>query len=245
MIKKIFNTLFRLLFIDINGFLYELYFYFILKGKISGMEHIPSGPCIFVFNHVSYLDFCICYPLFKHKLKKKLHFLAKHKLFESAFWRNYLVHSDSIVVDYSNMSSIKRVFMQMKEVLANGDIVALFPEGTRSADGHMKPAAEGIGSLVLDANVPIVPVGLNGFYEAWPRHQKLPGVARAHIKIGKPFSCRSSDFLNRKVAKGVIAHLVMHKIAELVQEDYIHTPEKIAPLMKTIMVDDVGSHQAL
>lgn len=239
MFKKLINRLFKIFFIDINGFLFELYFYFFLRGKTEGIENIPHGPCIFVFNHASYFDFCICYPLFKHKLKKKLHFLAKQKLYKSPIWRNYLIHSDTIVIDYTNLKSIKSVFIKMKECLARGDIVAIFPEGTRSDNGRMKPAAEGIGSLVLEANVPIVPVGLNGFYDAWPRHKKLPGIARCRITIGKPFVCNSADFLNRKAAKSVISHLVMHKIGELVNEDYVHTPEKIVPLIKSFVVDDV------
>ncbi len=239
--KKWWNNLFKFLYIDVMGMLFELYFYLVLRGKLTGVENIPEGPCIFVFNHVSYLDFCICYPLFKHRLKKKLHFLAKHKLFESPFWKKFLVHSNSIIIDYANMKSVKNVFVQMKAHLAQGEMVAIFPEGTRSADGRIKPAAEGVGSLVLEANVPIVPVGLNGFFQAWPRHQKLPGRARCHIKIGRPIQCQGSAFQNRKLAKGAIAHLVMHKIAGLVNAEYLHTPENIEPLLKTMLVKELAA----
>ncbi len=239
--KRWWNKLFNLFYIDIMGSLFELYFYLVLRGKISGVENIPQGPCVFVFNHVSYLDFCICYPLFKHRLKKKLHFLAKHKLYESPFWKKFLVHSNSIIIDYTNLKSVKNVFVQMKDRLANGEMVAIFPEGTRSDDGRIKPAAEGVGSLVMEANVPIVPVGLNGFYQAWPRHKKLPGIARCHIKIGKPIVIHNENFTNRKLAKGAISHLVMHKIAQLVNTEYLHTPEKIELLLKTMLLEEIAA----
>ncbi len=74
----------------------------------------------------------------------------------------------------------------MKETLRrlrNGGIVVLFPEGTRSPDGEMAPLKHGIAVLVSRAGVPVVPVGIAGTFELWPRWQLLPGFhpVRAHL----------------------------------------------------------------
>jgi 1-acyl-sn-glycerol-3-phosphate acyltransferase len=77
----------------------------------------------------------------------------------------------------------------MKETLRRlrkGGVVSLFPEGTRSRDGELGPLKSGIAVLVTRAGVPVVPVGLAGTFEAWPRFRLLPWLRPLRIHYGRP-----------------------------------------------------------
>lgn len=79
----------------------------------------------------------------------------------------------------------------MKETLRrlrNGGIVILFPEGTRSGDGELGPLKPGIAVLAARAGVPLVPAGIAGTFEAWPRSQFLPRAHPLRVHYGPPIS---------------------------------------------------------
>jgi len=101
-------------------------------------------------------------------------------------WRGCIRHGQAIVVDYEQKHSIRKALGEMRAHLLAGHVVGIFPEGTRSADGRLQSPQEGVAWLALQAGVPIIPIALQGFYEAWPRHQRLPGIARCTIRIGRP-----------------------------------------------------------
>jgi len=70
--------------------------------------------------------------------------------------------------------------------LRNGRILILYPEGERSNTGKPRVFRKGAAILAIHEQAPIVPVAIEGFYDAWPRHQKLPRRARLQIVFGKP-----------------------------------------------------------
>ena len=68
--------------------------------------------------------------------------------------------------------------------LRAGEMVLIFPEGTRTRDGELAPLKPGVAVLMRRASVPIVPIGIEGAYEAWPRTRRVPRVSTIHICIG-------------------------------------------------------------
>ena len=72
----------------------------------------------------------------------------------------------------------------LERLLAGGAII-LFPEGTRTRDGHLQPARSGIGLTVIKSEAPVVPVRVFGTYEAWGRHVKIPRPHRVVVKYGQ------------------------------------------------------------
>jgi 1-acyl-sn-glycerol-3-phosphate acyltransferase len=77
----------------------------------------------------------------------------------------------------------------MKETLRRlkaGGIVALFPEGTRSPDGELGPLKPGIAVLASRVGVPVVPAGLAGMFESWPRSRRLPVPHPVRVHFGEP-----------------------------------------------------------
>src|SRR5208283_1347695 len=70
--------------------------------------------------------------------------------------------------------------------LRHGLALILYPEGERSIDGTPKIFKKGAAILSIHLQVPIVPVAIEGFFQAWPRGQALPRLARLHMKFGRP-----------------------------------------------------------
>ncbi|MGZ4990251.1 MAG: lysophospholipid acyltransferase family protein [Methylobacter sp.] len=168
--------------------LLDFYFFRLLQGRIVGADYLGKEPCILAFNHSSYLDWLLVYHLFKRHYDIPVFFLAKSKLNANPLWRGCIRHGQAIVVDYEQKHSIRKALGEMQQHLLAGHVVGIFPEGTRSADGSLQSPQEGVAWLAIQAGVPIIPIALQGFYEAWPRHRRFPGLARCTIRIGSPIT---------------------------------------------------------
>jgi len=207
-------------FIYVLSRLFSMYFFLCLRGKIIGHEHLPQSACILAMNHVSYLDWLILYGIFYRKYGIAICFLAKAKLLKNWLWRFLLTMTNTTTVDYDSIGSIKHAYRTLHGYLQEGYMVGIFPEGTRSPTGKLQEAKDGIAHIVLQFNVPVVPVGLIGFYEAWPRHQRLPRMGNAIINIGEPIIFRTSDYQDRKRAKRLMTTVIMQEIAKLTGDTY-------------------------
>jgi 1-acyl-sn-glycerol-3-phosphate acyltransferase len=205
--------------VDNTTYLWVKYFQIFLKGSIHGSGNIPKTGCILAMNHVSYLDWILCYSLFRRKYHKKIVFIGKAKLLNSFLWKSYLIGTGAIIIDYSSRESFKNLLSAVKSHLDNGALIGIFPEGTRSPTGKLQKAQEGIGHILIQMNAPVIPIGLIGFYEAWPRHKKFPGISKCTIQIGEPIYFNPSEF-DRKIAKSSITNTVMEAIAKLTCETY-------------------------
>lgn len=194
----------------------DFYFFRILAGRVVGLENLISGPCILAFNHSSYLDWILVYHLFKQHYGVTVHFLAKAKLNANPLWRACLRHGQTIVVDYEQTRSIRKALGAMRKHLSANHVVGIFPEGTRSADGRLQNPQEGVAWLAVQAGVPVVPIALQGFYEAWPRHRFFPGKACCTIRIGEPIAFPRKN--TAEADRGVLTQKLMSKLEQLLKE---------------------------
>jgi 1-acyl-sn-glycerol-3-phosphate acyltransferase len=190
----------------------DFYFFRMLQGRVVGSDHLIKAPCILAFNHSSYLDWLLVYHLFSRHYGIPVFFLAKSKLNANPLWRACIRHGQAIVVDYDQKQSIRKALSEMQAHLLAGHIVGIFPEGTRSADGRLQSPQQGVAWLAIQAGVPIIPVALQGFYEAWPRHRRFPGIARCTIRIGAPI-IEPAD-----IDRHQFTQKLMDKLGQLLQE---------------------------
>jgi len=184
--------------------------------EIEGLENIPfSGAFLIAANHASYLDFLILPAVFK----RRIYFLAAEKFFTHPSWAVLMKLTNQIRVDrFSNDKA--DTYEKALKILAQGKILCIFPEGTRSEDGKLKKAYPGVIKLASIANVSILPVGLTGTYELLSRQMRFPKLKKnCFIKISQIQKApaanlediKDSEYLKRETS------LLMETIADLIK----------------------------
>jgi 1-acyl-sn-glycerol-3-phosphate acyltransferase len=152
----------------------------LLRWRASGQGNVPrKGGVLLVCNHLSFLDvFFLGIPL-----RRPLNYVARSTLFVSlvgTFIRS--VGGFPIQREGIGASGMKETLRRLKA----GGVVALFPEGTRSPDGELGPLKPGIAALAARVGVPVVPAGLAGVFETWPRSRLLPVPHPIRVHYGQP-----------------------------------------------------------
>jgi 1-acyl-sn-glycerol-3-phosphate acyltransferase len=150
-------------------------------------ERYPTtGGFLVLSNHQSYLD----PPLVGACVPRQINYLARKTLFDNRIFGGLIRSLDSIPLDRDGLGigGLKETLRRLKR----GEGVLLFPEGTRSMDGELQPLKPGFSALVDRAEVPIVPVAIDGAHEAFPRTKKWPRRAVIHIVVGDPIPLEES-----------------------------------------------------
>jgi 1-acyl-sn-glycerol-3-phosphate acyltransferase len=150
---------------------------------VGGLTNIPkTGPVLFVTNHQSYLD-----PwLVGIGPNRQIHSMARDTLFKGSIkpWLMERLNAFPIKRGAADRAALSMAV----DRLERGFIVNIFPEGTRSEDGTIGPIAPGMAIILnrCKRDVPIVPVMIDGAFQAWPRNRKLPMVHPIRMLHGKP-----------------------------------------------------------
>jgi 1-acyl-sn-glycerol-3-phosphate acyltransferase len=113
-----------------------------------------------------------------------LNYLARETLFSFAPFRWLIQSLDGIPIDREGLglAGLKETLRRLKR----GELVLIFPEGTRTRDGEVAPLKPGFSALASRARVPLLPVGIEGSFTAWPRWRPFPLPATIHIHFGQP-----------------------------------------------------------
>ncbi|MFQ5912577.1 MAG: lysophospholipid acyltransferase family protein [Nitrospinota bacterium] len=157
--------------------------------EMIGREYLPTeGSYVLVGNHTSHLD-CLC-------LLSILPWRKVHRACPAAATDYFFTSALRITVGAVVMNALpfdRQIFRfrqslrLCKEVLANpGNVLIIFPEGTRSVTGEIEEFKPGIGLLLAGANVPVLPCHLAGAFEALPKGRVLPQPVRLRLMIGAP-----------------------------------------------------------
>ena len=167
----------------IAGFLARLLF----GARIEGVEHIPrSGPFILVSNHCSNLDPPILGWASGHQVGRVVHFMAK---IEMRGWPIVGSLATQAGVYFVRRGEGDRGAQRFSmEALAAGRPLALFVEGTRSRDGHLKSGKHGAALLAIRSGAPLVPVGIAGTHRIFPGRSRWPHPTRVTVRFGAPFT---------------------------------------------------------
>lgn len=160
------------------------------RFEVSGAEHLPrESSFIIVANHASHLDtLCLLSALPLRKLHRAFPAAAQDYFFVSV---PRLAIAAVIVnaLPFGRHGHIRNSIEMCRHLLENpGNILVLFPEGTRTRTGRMDEFKPGIGLLVAGTAIPVVPCYLAGAFEAWPKGKIFPRPRRLRLKIGEPRS---------------------------------------------------------
>ncbi len=148
--------------------------------RTQGQKHVPrKGPALLIANHQSFLD-SVAVGL---AARRHLCYLARHTLFRHRAFR-WLIRSLGAVP--INQEGFAREGLKTTlEQLTAGRAVLIFPEGGRTPDGNVQPLRPGIHLLIKRGDMPIVPVGIAGAYDAWPRWRAYPMPAPLFVPAVK------------------------------------------------------------
>jgi 1-acyl-sn-glycerol-3-phosphate acyltransferase len=152
--------------------LFGLFLFFFYSYRFFHRQRVPpTGPILIIANHESYWD----PPIVGCAVGRQVTYMARKTLFNSpalAWWMNK-VGAFPVDQEGTGLDGLKKALQLLKE----GKGVIVFPEGTRTPDGRMRPFQQGIALLIRRAKVPVLPIGLAGSYDAWAIHQKKPAFA--------------------------------------------------------------------
>jgi 1-acyl-sn-glycerol-3-phosphate acyltransferase len=168
---------------DILRVLARLVVVWFFRCRVVGRENWPAaGGALICANHQSYLD----PPLVGLTCPRRLTYLGRTTLFENKLLAPIITFLDTIPIDREGggLAGLKETLRRLKR----GDMVLIFPEGTRTRDGQMQPLKPGFCAVARRSKVPLVPVALDGAYDIWPRTSPLPRGGRLAVVIGQPIS---------------------------------------------------------
>lgn len=151
--------------------------------RFWGMQNIPKeGAVLVVSSHQSHFD----PPLVGMGCKRRMNYLARKTLFRFTPFRWLITSLDAIPVDLDGIGL--GGFKESLRRLKRGEMVLVFPEGTRSTDGEIAPFRPGFTSLAIRSKAFILPVAIEGAYDALPRHRKIPRLSHIHVCYGRPMT---------------------------------------------------------
>jgi 1-acyl-sn-glycerol-3-phosphate acyltransferase len=139
-----------------------------MSFRAAGRQHIPTtGPVLLVSNHQSFAD-----PwLIGNGSTRWLNYLARDSLFQNPILARAIRSYGALPID---RDFGKAGLMSVLELLAKGRAVVVFAEGERTHDGTLQDLKPGVTLLIKKAKCPVVPVGIAGCYDFWPRHELAP-----------------------------------------------------------------------
>jgi long-chain acyl-CoA synthetase len=153
--------------------------------KVRGLEHLPEkGPYLICSNHQSYVDPLVMAGALPWSLFRLAFALGTSDIFGKGFMRRLARWLRTVVLDpdANLVPAMRAGFFGLRQ----GRILVLYPEGERTDDGNPRVFRKGAAILSIHAQAPIVPVAIEGFYEAWPRHKKFPKFTDLQLVFGKP-----------------------------------------------------------
>lgn len=189
---------------------------------ISGQENIPAtGPVILASNHLAYSD-TVFLPM---QVRRTVHFLGKSDIFSGTSPLNKVValvmrNLNVMPVDRTGGSAARSAIEAGLVVLRAGEVLGIYPEGTRSPDGRLFRGKTGVARFALTTGAPIVPVAMVGSHEAQRGRRYLPRRApRIRAVIGAPLDAqqlaRGMDGADEASILRAITDAVMDRIQQL------------------------------
>ena len=188
-----------------------LLFRVLLRWRVTGLENIPAGGAIIAPNHQSFWDI----PLLGVALRgRHVHFMAKSELFQNPVfgWVIRTLLAFPVKRGAPDRAAIRHAI----EMLKAGDLVAIFPEGTRSKTGQLGAPEAGLSLIAAKADVPIVPVAIYGSRLIFSKSQLLPQVK---IHFGNPINMCETKSVQGEDRVDVGA-MVMQAIAAILQQKF-------------------------
>jgi 1-acyl-sn-glycerol-3-phosphate acyltransferase len=203
----------------------------IFRPYVIGMENIPDdGPAIFASNHLSFSD-SIFLPLM---VPRRVTFLAKIDYFTGTGVKGRLTAmffrgAGQLPVDRSGGSASEAALRTGLRVLGRGDMLGIYPEGTRSPDGRLYRGKTGVARMALEAHCPVLPVAMIDTEKIQPPGRVIPRLGRVGIRIGTPLDfSRYEGMEGDRFVLRSITDEIMYELMELSGQEYVDVYASVA-----------------
>ncbi len=183
--------------------------------ETKGFENIPKkGPAILVANHQSYVDGAFVLIFTDWYCKRWAHGIVLRRYIEQNWFRKLFYYK--ILEQIPTDGSVDKIL----KILSDGKLVMLFPEGGRTPNGKMQKATHtGLGVLASYDNIPVIPIGIRGSFDFWPRYKKWPSFKPRciSVRVGKPIKYTGKPNKKNHLA---FQRKVMKAVAKLAKTKY-------------------------
>lgn len=181
-----------------------------VRTRVSGVENIPTGPCIFVANHVSNLD----PPVVVAAIPRRVALLAKKEVFRVPLLARALLLAQFVPVDRTDRAAALVSVEQALKHMKAGVSFLIFPEGTRSPDGRMRPFKKGSFVMAIRAGVPLVPVSVVGAHKLMRKGSVALVPGEVSVTFGPPISVAGHSLDSRDDLLEVVERAVAQGLPE-------------------------------
>jgi len=179
--------------------------------RSEGLEHIPEeGAAVLACNHVSFVDSLVI----MYSAPRPVRFVMDYRIFRLPLLNYIFRHSGAIAIAPAkdDPALMERAFAEVAAALANGELVAIFPEGGLTPDGELQPFRPGITRILATSPVPVVPLALSGLWgsffsridgKAMRRPFRRGLLSRIALKVGAPVPAAQAtpEALRQQVAE--------------------------------------------
>lgn len=196
----------------------------VFRPWVTGVENIPrTGGVILASNHLSFID-SVFLPLV---MDRRIYFLAKSDYFTGRGIKGFITKAffngtGMLPIDRSGGKASEASLNTGLRVLAQGEVLGIYPEGTRSPDGKLYRGRTGVARMILEGHVPVIPVAMIDTEKVMPIGTKMPKVRRIGIVFGEPldfsrFEGMESDrFILRSVTDEI-----MYELSRISGQEYV------------------------
>jgi 1-acyl-sn-glycerol-3-phosphate acyltransferase len=197
----------------------------VFRPRVVGLENVPTkGPAIIASNHLSFSDSFFA-PLVIPG--RKVTFMAKAEYFNRKgvkgwFSRVFFKSIGQLSVDRSGGKASAAGLRTGLEALQAGELLGIYPEGTRSPDGRLYRGRTGIARMVLESGVPVVPCAMVNTDRLQPPGQVVPKLVQPEVRFGKPLDfSRYAGMESDRLVLRAITDEIMYELMRLSGQEYV------------------------
>jgi len=196
----------------------------VFRPWVKGLDNIPpEGGAILASNHLSFSD-SVFMPL---EVPRPVTFLAKSEYFTGQGLKGRLTAAffrltNQLPMDRSGGTASSLSLGAGAQVLKNGELLGIYPEGTRSPDGRLYRGKVGVARLALECRVPIIPVAMIGTDKVQPIGKKVPNIRRIGVIFGEPLDfSHLADRAEEYEVQRQVVDTVMERLMRLSGQEYV------------------------
>lgn len=194
------------------------------RPRIEGLENVPaSGPVILASNHLAVVD-SLYLPLL---YPRRITFLAKSEYFttpgiKGRFNKFFYTAAGQVPIDRSGGKASEGALTAAREVLEQGKVLGLYPEGTRSPDGRLYKGKTGIARVALETGAPVIPVAMIGTDIMNPIGSKSYRPTKIVVRLGEPMDfSRYEGMGGSRFIERAITDEIMYALMKLSGQEYV------------------------